>query len=113
MTTTGSIPTPARPRRDVVFHAFSEHEWRVCDSHLGTTDLRGLLGFVQQRGDVFEAVRVGQPHIRSFHASLDETRRHFVRPHTFLAPLPWYLPVIDRDAPYDEDDLAPAEPLAS
>ncbi len=99
-----AAPTPHRPRRELVYRPFSTREWRVCDSRFDSNDIRGLLGFVQRRGDLFEVVRVGNPHVRSWYSSLEETRAQFMRPHVFLEHLPWHIPEIDPDAPLDEEE---------
>ena len=99
-------PKRSRPtRRDIVFHPLSSSEWRVADGRIPGNDLRGLLGFVQRSGDLFEVVRMGQPFIRSYCSSLEEAAQQFLRPHTFIEEMPKSLPEVDPNA-IDEDDLA-------
>jgi hypothetical protein len=103
-------PKRSRPtRRDIVFHPLSSTEWRVADGRIPGNDLRGLLGFVQRSGELFEVVRMGQPFIRSYCSSLEEAAQQFLRPHTFIEEMPKSLPEVDPNA-IDEDDLdeAPA-----
>ena len=101
-------PKRSRPtRRDIVFHPLSSSEWRVADGRIPGKDLRGLLGFVQRSGELFEVVRMGQPFIRHYCSSLEEAAQQFLRPHTFIEEMPKSLPEVDPNA-VDEDDLAEA-----
>ena len=101
-------PKRSRPtRRDIVFHPLSSSEWRVADGRIPGNDLRGLLGFVQRSGDLFEVVRMGQPFIRSYCSTLEEAAQQFLRPHTFIEEMPKSLPEVDPNA-IDEDDLVDA-----
>lgn len=101
-------PKRSRPtRRDIVFHPLSSSEWRVADGRIPGNDLRGLLGFVQRSGDLFEVVRMGQPFIRSYCSTLEEAAQQFLRPHTFIEEMPKSLPEVDPNA-IDEDELADA-----
>jgi hypothetical protein len=98
----------SRPtRRDIVFHPLSSTEWRVADGRLPANDLRGLLGFVQRSGELFEVVRMGQPFIRHYCSSLEEAAQQFLRPHTFIEEMPKSLPEVDPNA-VDEDDAEEA-----
>jgi hypothetical protein len=101
-------PKRSRPtRRDIVFHPLSSSEWRVADGRIPGNDLRGLLGFVQRSGELFEVVRMGQPFIRSYCSTLEEAAQQFLRPHTFIEEMPKSLPEVDPNA-IDEDELAEA-----
>jgi hypothetical protein len=98
-------PKRSRPtRRDIVFHPLSSTEWRVADGRIPANDLRGLLGFVQRSGELFEVVRMGQPFIRHYCSSLEEAAQQFLRPHTFIEEMPKSLPEVDPNA-IDEDDI--------
>ncbi len=87
-----------------MFHPLSSSEWRVADGRIPGNDLRGLLGFVQRSGELFEVVRMGQPFIRSYCSSLEEAAQQFLRPHTFIEEMPKSLPEVDPNA-VDEDDV--------
>jgi hypothetical protein len=48
----------------------SDTEWRVSDPERREDDARCLVGFVQQFGDVFEAMWISRPRERHYFGSL-------------------------------------------
>ena len=104
-----SVPRPLTVR-DVIVTPVSDHEWMVIDRRQARTALRGLLGFVVQRGGVYEAVRVGRPYVRHYCADLESVVREFVHPHTFLWELPHQVIEIREE---DAVEVAPVAPVRS
>lgn len=66
----------------------------MSDGRIPLNDLRGLLGFVQRSGELFEVVKMGQPFIRSYCSGLEEAAQQFLRPHTFIEEMPKSLPEV-------------------
>lgn len=93
--------------RFITVARLSPTEWSICDDRRVEITPRGLVGFVRMRTGLYEVVRLGRPHIRSWHATFDDAVHQFVRPHAFWWALPHELPEVDRAVGMDDAIVAP------
>ncbi|PJJ73518.1 hypothetical protein CLV46_3110 [Diaminobutyricimonas aerilata] len=93
--------------RYITVARLSPTEWSIADDRRLEVTPRGLVGFVRMRTGLYEVVRIGRPHIRSWHATFDDAVAQFVRPHAFWWALPHDLPEVDRSVMADDDIVAP------
>lgn len=77
--TASRIPSEsALSREDLVVHALSGSEWRISNSRLSPEDAFSLLGFIERKGDVFEAMQLGRGFEWFSFSTLDEAIDHFL-----------------------------------
>jgi hypothetical protein len=64
------------PNRTHSIEQLSADIWRVSDNRVSENDPRRLLGFVELKGDEFEAMRVGRGFSWSRFGTLEEAAAH-------------------------------------
>ncbi|MEO7123386.1 MAG: hypothetical protein ABI400_09785 [Lacisediminihabitans sp.] len=57
--------------------AISNSQWRVCDTRWPEHDARCVLGFIEKRADVFEALQIRAGLVRRAFGTLAEAQRYF------------------------------------
>jgi len=77
-----ATPAPSRPRktivlRDIEVQPMSGSQWRVCDRRWPEHDARSLLGFIERKHNLFEAVQIDHGLERFSFLSLMEATAHF------------------------------------
>lgn len=55
---------------DIEVLPLSDHEWRVNDQVRAESEGLGVVGFIERRGDAFEATRLGAPKERTSFSEL-------------------------------------------
>jgi hypothetical protein len=64
----------------IVVERLSVTQWRVCDMRWFDHDARGLRGYIEKKGDIFEAMQLGRGFEWFSFPSLEEATTHFTIP---------------------------------
>ncbi len=68
----------ALSREDLLVHPLSATEWRISNSRLSPEDAFSLLGFIEKKGDYFEAMQLGRGFEWFSFSSLQDAINHFL-----------------------------------